>query len=409
MIYDNETYLRGQTSLEVRNRLWEHVITGLDGLTVFSWSKRGWIWWKTRDKVRLEADKFPYCNLNPFAKTTDSLRGILDFSLEVQPIADRILRKPWGPAPRIALLYDWAQARRAAFERRLWDKTAHYHAALKYAHWNFALLPSDRAMAGGLNDYDVLVIGGGHPHRARNAAGAGSVRGGRGDSRGRGRAVFAGHLWRPLATEGLLGVEVGATTIQGDETVEIPPALAPAALPGEVRLTAGRKTVVPRDGVEALIRSDAGAAIITRKHHGKGHVYFQAADVVGYPLCGLLWAILRDAAACGGHEQMPDAWRLAEIRDAATRELATNVLLSRRSHEKDHALLLMKLDRYDQTVDVRLPGLDASYSVQNGLTGASLKDRDGQSRWSAQRIADEGMRIEMPAGQPVFLLIEKIE
>ena len=41
MIFDNETYMRGETGLDVRNRLWEHVVAGLDGLTVFSWSKRG--------------------------------------------------------------------------------------------------------------------------------------------------------------------------------------------------------------------------------------------------------------------------------------------------------------------------------------------------------------------------------
>lgn len=409
MIYDNETYLRGQTSLEVRNRLWEHVITGLDGLSVFSWSKRGWIWWKTRDKVLLEADKFPYCNLNPFAKTTESLRGILDFSLEIQPIADRILRKPWGPAPRIALLYDWAQARRAAFDGRLWDKTARYHAALKYSHWNFALLPSDRAMAGGLKDYDVLVVGG-VAHVEPEMLPALEAFVATGGILVVGEEALSQDIYGwPISSEGLLGVEVSATAIQKDETVAVPNALAPAALPGEVRLTAGRKTIVPLDDVGVLIRSNTGTAIVTRKAIGRGHVYFQAADVVSYPLSKLLWAILRDAAVCRGEENLPAPWRLAEIRDAATGELATNILLSRRSHDRDHAVLLMKLDQYDQTVDVRLPGLNATHSVQNGLTGASLKDSDGRTKWPARRIADEGIRIEMPAGQPVVLLIARIE
>jgi len=176
-----------------------------------------------------------------------------------------------------------------------------------------------------------------------------------------------------------MGVEVGAAVVQKDETVELPTALVPAALPGKVRLPAGRKTIVSLDRAEVLIRSNAGAPIVTRKTLGKGQIYFQAADVVGYPLSKFLWAILCDAATRRGDEELPVSWRLAEIRDAATGQLATNILLSRRSHDRDHVLLLMKLDRYDETIDVRLPGLNAPHRVKNGLTGALLKDPDGRS------------------------------
>ena len=409
MIFDNETYLRGRTPVEVRNRLWEHVISGLDGLTAFSWSKRGWIWWKTRDKVRLEADKFPYCNLNPFAKTTESLRGILDFSLEIQPIADRILRKPWGPVPRIALLYDWAQARRTAFERQSWDKTAYYHAALKYTHWNFALLPSDRAIAGTLKDYDLLVIGG-ITHIEPEMLPTLKTFVERGGILIVGEESFSRDIYgRPLSTESLLGVEIGAPAIQQDETVKVPDALAPAALPGEVRLTSGRKTIVPINGTYVLLRSNAGAPIVTRRAHGKGRVYFQSADIVGYRLAKVLWAVLRDAAATRGDTELLVHWRLADIRDVATGQLAANIVLSRRSHERDHALLLMNLDQYDKTVDIRLAGLNGHWSVTNGLSQAPLEKADGGAKWPARSIAEDGIRIEMPAGHPVVLLFERAE
>ena len=410
MIFDNETYLRGQKPVEVRNRLWEQVISGLDGLSVFSWSKRGWVWWKTRDKVRLEADKFPYCNLNPFAKTTESLRGILDFSLEIQPIADRILRKPWGPAPRIALLYDWAQARRAAFDRRSWDKTAYYHAALRYTHWNFAMLPSDRAIAGALKDYEVLVVGG-VTHIEPQMLPALTAFVERGGTLVVGEELFAQDIYGgPLSTKSLLGVGVSPVApAQQDETVEVPDALAPAALPGAVRLTAGEKSITPLPGTEVLIRSNAGSAIVTRSAQGKGHVYFQAADIVGYRLAKVLWAILTDAAAARGDKELPVQWRLAEIRDAATGQLAPNIILSRRSHENDHALLLMNHDRYDKTVHVRLAGLDGQWRVTNGLSSALIKSPDGGTTWSARNIAEDGMRLKMPAGHPVVLLVERAE
>jgi hypothetical protein len=129
MIFDNETYLRGQTRREVRNRLWEHVICGLDGLTVFSWSRRGWAWWKDRAKVQTEADKYPYSNLNPIARRTDGLRGILEFSQEVLPLAPEILPKGWGPEPTVGLLYSWPQARRKVLDATTPGKTAAYYAA----------------------------------------------------------------------------------------------------------------------------------------------------------------------------------------------------------------------------------------------------------------------------------------
>ena len=38
MIVDNETYPRGQTAREVRNSLWQHVIAGVDGVTLSAYS-----------------------------------------------------------------------------------------------------------------------------------------------------------------------------------------------------------------------------------------------------------------------------------------------------------------------------------------------------------------------------------
>jgi hypothetical protein len=408
MIFDNETYTRGETGLDVRNRLWEHVVAGLDGLTVFSWSKRGWIWWKSRDVVRTEADKFPYCNLNPFARRTETLRGILDFSREVQPLADRILRKPWGPAPRIGLLYDWAQARRRAFEGKSWDKTAHYHAALRYTHWNLAMAPSDRAIDGALDNFEVLVVGGVSNIEPEMLPVLESFVE-RGGVLIIGEEPFADLYDRPLATDDLFGVQVGEPQACEGEIIALPEALSPDALPGQVRLTVERREVVPLPGTQVLVRSDAGAPVVTRVRRGDGLVYFQAADVVGYPLAKLLWAIFRDAAVATGHDDLPEEWRLAEIRDAATGQLSANMLLSRRSHERYHALLLMNRDRYDKSVDIRLGGLEGAWRVTDGLTDALLDGPDGGPVWSAGSLAQPGVRLAIPGGHPAVLLIERNE
>ena len=88
---------------------------------------------------------------------------------------------------------------------------------------------------------------------------------------------------------------------------------------------------------------------------------------------------------------------LAQIRDAGTDQLATNILLSRRSHEDYHALLLMNRDDYDKTINLSIDLPAVEWQVRNGLSGNEI-----------QPLSDDGFELFMPAGEPAVILIERM-
>ena len=408
MLFDNETYLRGQTAVEVRNRLWEQVFAGLDGLSVFSWSKRGWAWFQDRATVQTEADKYPYSVLNPLARRTAALRGILDFALEVQPLADRILAKPWGPEARIGLLYDWAQARRHVFEPETRDKTADYYAALKYTHWNLAIVPSDRALDNGrLDALDVLILGGvrhAEPDlipRLQSFAERGGIL-------VVGEEPFAKDVYgRAVATESLLGVKLGEPLAVEDARIKLPDSPLVSALAGEVRVRISIRALQPGPRTEVRIRTTDGQPVVTRHRVGKGAVYVQGADVIGYPLAKMLTAILADAAQTLHGGGAPSGWRLAEIREAETGSFASNVLLSRRSYATHHALLLMNRDEFAKTVRIQVPGLTGIWLLTDGLTGKPLPAPAGQPAWKAATLSTTGFGVTLAPAAPAVLILSR--
>ena len=158
------------------------------------------------------------------------------------------------------------------------------------------------------------------------------------------------------------------------------------------------------DGVDVILADDSGAPLATRKRFGKGLVYFQAADVIGYPLAKLLWMIFADASAARGERKMPDEWRLAEIRNADGGQLAANILLSRRSYDDHHVLLLMNRDGYEKRLVVRLSGLRGAWRVTDGLTRKTMKGPEGRV-WSAEDLA-RGIHLTIQSGCPAVLVIE---
>ena len=410
-LYDNETYLRGQTAADVRNRLWEHVIAGLDGLTVFSWSKRGWAWWKHRAQVQTEADKFPYCALNPIARRTEALRGILDFAMEVQPLADRILEKPWGPAPRIGLLYDWSQARRKVFVPEMPDKTPFYHAALRLTHWNMAVIPSDRFVDAALpRGPDVLLLGG---VRYAEPALVPRLR----DFVADGGALIIAEALPSLdlyghaipGSGGLAGVDLGPDLLDGERTIPLPRTHEAVSIPGVIPLRTTRPRLRMHHGTEALFADSDGEPVVTKRRVGKGVVYFQAADVVGYALAKLLWGILLDAAAVRGHAGLPHEWRVVETTEGPGDQLAPNLLVSRRSYGRHHALLLQNRDDYAKSVRLRLPGLTGSWRLTDSLGREELKTAAGNAIWSDAELRDTGWRTTVPPGATVVFLLERPE
>lgn len=362
MLYDNETYLSGQTSREVRNRLWKQVFAGLDGLTVFSWSRRGWAWWRDAATIRTEADKYPYSALNPFARRTDALRGIHDFAAEVQPLADAVLQLP--PRSPVGLIYSWPQARRRAWEAGLPDKTAIAYAALKYAHWQPDLLPSDRPF-----DHPLLIAAG---IRYADAALLDQLRG----------AVTAGATLivtdeamaldlygNPLETADLLGLRLGELRPGGPARLELPDS---PRLSGDITPLAGVREATLEAGCEVILRDSLGRAVVTRHRLGRGQVCMVLADLAGYRLARLLEWVVGDAVRPA-----------YDIRDATTGRLATNVLIAPRGAD---VLLLLNQDAYAKRVR-----FDAGPATAL-LTG--------------QRLAGRPLEIELPAGEPVVLRLD---
>ncbi len=404
MVFDNETYLRGQTAREVRNRLWDHVLSGLDGLSVFSWSKRGWAWRGTRAEVVTEADKYPYSVLIPLARRTDALRGIHDFAAEVQPLAHRILPKPWGPDPKIGLLYSWANTRRRVYEPELPDRTPAYYAALKYTHTNFRVIPSHNILEGdALSGLDVVIAGGiRHAEETLASALERFVRAG--GVLIVGEELMALDLYGNLLdVDNICGVDVG-DSVEGDrEVVQLPEELAPAELSGDVYLVSSLHTLKPEPGTSVLIKDARDRPVVTKRSLGKGFVYVQGADLVGYPLAKLLWTILADASGA----KIPSTWRLARIHDATTGQLAPNILLSRRSYDDYHVFLLMNRDGYDKTIRLRVDLPSGNWYVYDGLSGIKLDSSEGNKTWGSQQLADDGLELFISSGDPAVILIER--
>ncbi len=409
MILDNELYLEGQSRRDTARTLWKHLICGMDGATVFAWSKRGWAWWKGRDALEVEADKYPYSSLIPLARRTDALRGIHDFARAAGPLADLLLPKPWGPRQRIAFLYDWADARRRTLEPHRLDKRGAYFAALKYTHWNLAVVGSDAAIErGGLDGFDVAILAGtAHAERKLpatlrrfvNAGGALVV----------GEDTFDRDLYgRPLDTRGLLGCDVAPPAGEPAGDIAVPADLAAPLLPGTVTASRPSRKVALGDA-NALLTDARGAPVLTRHAIGRGAVYYQAADVIGYPLAKLLAAALRDAAARRGEDAVPASWRAAEVTDADG-GLATNVLLSRRSYPQrgHHALLLMNMDEYAKDIRIRLVVPPGRWSAAEHIRRDPIDGGDGKTATAAD-LAERGLGLKLPPRAPAAVILRRAD
>ncbi|MEW6359824.1 MAG: beta-galactosidase [Planctomycetota bacterium] len=382
MIVDNEMYLGpGQTRADLRNRWWKAVIVGLDGASWFAWSKRGWAWWKGKENIRREADLFPYSALIPYAIRADAIRGTLEFAQEMELVREYVLPKPWGPTPTIAMVYSWTNARWRNWERQLHDKSGDYHAAMKYLQWNFDMIPAHLATKGALTQRAFLVAGGmDHVEPELVALLTDYVKDGGTLLVGEGlmnRDLYG----KPVAAEDLLGVKakgiiadpLGALKNTGLPDVKL--------LPGEIVSRAGGTEIEPLPGTEVLCVDAKGRPMVTRKALGKGKVYYIAADLVGYPLAKLLAGIHEcDGLSCP-----------VEISDAATGQLAPNVLLSRRSYETHHAFLLMNMDEFPKHIRIRVRDLTGDWRVCDPLAGRELLGANGEAAWPAAQIADEGI------------------
>lgn len=401
MIVDNETYLgAGQTRRHLRNRLWRNVLVGMDGCAWFSWSKRGWAWWQGRERLVGEADLFGFSSLIPFARRADAIRGALDFAREMDLVGEYVLPKPWQARPKIALIHSWANARWRTWQPEEPDKTGHYHAAMRYLHWSFDVLPSHLAGGERLGRYE-LIVAGGIDHVEGQLLGdlAAYVRAG-------GWLVVAGAAMgrdlygKDLSGEAdrLLGARVGRRVRCEAGSFRLVGLPEVKALPGEVTRAASVLEVAPAGATEVLYSDSQRRPIVLARRLGKGEVVFVAADLRGYPL-GKLLAVLRRRAGLA-------APTLA-IADAKTGQLAGNVLVSRRSYRAHHALLLLNADGFPKRLRLRLRGLEGDWHVSAPLAGRAVPSPGGRPAWQADEIAKAGIPHTLAADDFALLLLTR--
>ncbi|MEM6333015.1 MAG: beta-galactosidase [Planctomycetota bacterium] len=410
MIFDNEKSLEGQGRDDTFNLLWETVLTGHDGVSIFSWAKRGWSWKEGRGKVEMLAERFPFSALNPAARRTESLRGILDFAQSIQPIADDILPKPWGPDPKVAFVYSWDDARRRNLESDRIDKRGAYYAALKYSHWNMAMVPSHLAIEdNGLDGYDVAVLAGAtRVERELPVVLDRFVR--EGGVLIVGEEVFDRDLYgHAIDTAGLVGVTSGTPTDQSSGRLALGALASGVPFTGEIDARLAPRALEIASGVEVVLRDEHGQPIVTRQPHGRGWVYYQGADVVGYSLAKLMWAAMNDAAQQSGHGEVPASWRTVEAIDTQTGELATNLLVSRRSHEAEgrHSVLLMNRDGFAKTVRLTMSVESGAAFAVRLTVGEQAEDHPLPSRIDAEALADEGLTVHLEPHAPAVLLLDR--
>lgn len=402
MIVDNETYLRGQMAQDTYRRLWEHVIAGLDGLTVFSWSKRGWAWWEGRERLITEADKYPYSCLIPLARRTDALRGIHDFAKDVQRLAPKILPKPWGPTPRIGLLYSWAQARRRILEPSLPDKAPAYYAALKYTHANFQVITSSQIEDDPvtLSNLEVLIVGG---IDTLEPAVFDQIRAyvDRGGCLLLGEAPLSQDLYgQPLAGVELTGVTLGPAQSY-DRVIDFPERSQLSWIKGPVKPVSLSPIIQQVADVQILLHDRERLPVIAKRSYGRGKVYTFGIDVIGYSLAKILWTILDDALPTDGFHL-----QLAKLSYPVTEHLAPNVLLSRRSYDTHHALLLQNRDAYEKTIVLRIVLSEGHWQVREALAEQAIIPSDA-SYWTTHQLMEQGITLTLSAEAPVVVLIEK--
>ena len=212
-----------------------------------------------------------------------------------------------------------------------------------------------------------------------------------------GEALFDKDVYGKPVVHDLAGVqrgaELGPATVAGIAAAE-------GVLPGPLRITRGLPRLTLSAGVETFVGAEDGATVVTRRSHGRGRVYYQAADLAGYPLAKLMWGILGAAAAPGAGDL--ESWRLAELRDGKG-QLATNILLSRRSHQDQgyHVILLKNEDRHDKRLRLKFAAGPGNWMVREHIGGTALGRHSGAS------LAEEGLGLPLPAGRPAVLILHR--
>lgn len=406
MVYDNETYLPSSKRRDARNRMWLNVITGLDGCSVFSWSKRGWVWGQGIGAVNTDAEKYPYSLLIPLAKRIEALRGLTDFAAEIHPIAGQVLPKPWGPKPRIAFIHCWDYQRWRVVNPQGWDKSQDYYAALRYAHWNMSMVGSDR-IPEGLQGHDIAVLG------AVSRAEPGLLTALEQFVRSGGILI----LGETVPDKDIYGHDLDAGVLTGHTgSADRHPAaelifnnkntFTKGFIHGPVTLTRGVPGITVGAGT-AVIAAAGDRPVVTRHTIGKGAVYYSAADVFDYQLSAVLSGIIEHAASANGLDM--NTLRSLEVRSADDGTLVPNILTSRRSHPRHEAVMLMNRDPYDKKFRVSLPGVegDSTWALRDAITGKAVGASGGL--WSGHDLAEKGFLCSVAAGDVCVFIAQRIE
>jgi hypothetical protein len=109
---------------------------------------------------------------------------------------------------------------------------------------------------------------------------------------------------------------------------------------------------------------------------------------------------LADAAKEQGKE-LAD-WRMVDVVDEKG-ELATNILVSRRSHEDKgyHVILLMNKDSHAKTFNLKISLPPDIWNVREELNLKSF------GKLSSKTLRDDGVWLTLSGGYPAVLILSK--
>ena len=307
-----------------------------------------------------------------------------------------ILPKPWGPETKIGLVYSWDNARRRAVDPGLYDKLPAYYSALRYSHWNMAMLPSDRIVESGVPAGIEVVVAAGLTHVEHGLSSGLRRFVENGGTLILGECDFTQDVHEQALPTGSSLVAALRSEREIGDVMHIPVDKATETLfPGPLSAGSLEYLAVKRD-MQTVIQDDRSRPVVVRMPLGQGVIYFQGADAYGYSLAKLMHAILTHADA----DKAANAWLSARITEG-NGQLAPNILLSRRSYADRHVILLHNCDQYQRTVRVGVPGLAGAWKVRDALRNAAA------DAMTAEQIRSTGIEVQLDPAGPAVILLER--
>ena len=231
-----------------------------------------------------------------------------------------------------------ALLRRRLVDQSLYNKLPAYYTAMRNSHWNMTMLTTDKVLNQGIPKNIKVIVAGGITHVEPGLSSKIKDFVKRGGTLILGECDFTTDIYNNPLPE---NCQLAPVKVDGTDKRKTNVRLQSSAVlfPGSITAVAMQKTTL-KDGSEILLKNSEGKAVITKNTLGKGAVYHQAADVIGYSLA----AILHETLLHAGGGNVPASWRAVDITESG--HLAPNIIVARRSHPDRHVILLLNRDNY---------------------------------------------------------------